>query len=233
MMINFSTLSFSLTGPSLSPNSDYTVKSCIILLHGLGSNGENLLDLAHLWKPYFPETAFFAPNAPFLYEMGPLFGQGYQWFKFDSQHPSYITQGLQKAIPYLSRYVTEILEIFHLSPQKIVLCGFSQGAMMALAFGLQYQQDIGGILSYSGGIFGSLPRTTLYPPLCLIHGEDDTVVPPYVFFESERLLKDHKIPFQSHLLKNLAHTIDGRGIDIGQTFLNACLEKTHAQTHKR
>ncbi len=222
MMNIFSPPSFSLTGPALGPTPGEAVKSCVILLHGLGSNGANLLDLGHVWKTRFPETAFFAPNAPFPYEMGPSFDDGYQWFKFDSQHPSYLAQGIQKALPYLARYLDEILETFSLPPQKVVLSGFSQGAMMALAFGLQYRHDIGGILAYSGGIFGPLSPSPLYPPLCLVHGEEDVVVPPRIFLESKRFLKDHKVPFQSHLLKNLSHTIDERGIDIGTTFLKKC-----------
>ncbi|OYZ38648.1 MAG: hypothetical protein B7Y25_00015 [Alphaproteobacteria bacterium 16-39-46] len=224
MMTPFFHPSFSLAGPSLGPAAGHDLKTCVILLHGLGSNGENLMDLGRCWHTHLPETAFFAPNAPFPYEMGPSFEEGYQWFKFDSQHPSYIDQGIQKALPYLSRYVDEILDAFSLSPQKIVLAGFSQGAMMALAFGLQCRQEIGGILAYSGGLFGSVIPSPIYPSLCLIHGEEDVVVPPRVFLESKRFLKDQKIPFQSHLLKNLSHTIDERGIDIGLTFIKTCFE---------
>ena len=95
---------------------------------------------------------------------------------------------------------------------------------MALAFGLQFRQDIGGILAYSGGLFGSIVPSPVYPSLCLIHGEDDVVVPPRLFLESKRFLKDEGIHFKSHLLKNLSHTIDERGIDIGLTFLKTCLE---------
>jgi len=226
MISSFSSSSFSLKGQFLGTKTGHNPKTCVILLHGLGSNGANLLDLGRHWSPYFPETAFLSPNAPFLYEGGSSFEEEYQWFRFDSQHPSYLDQGIQKAFPYLSHYVNDVLKAFNIAPQQIVLTGFSQGAMMALAFGLQCRQDIGGILAYSGGFFGSHHQLIgpPYPPLCLIHGEEDVVVPPRIFLESKNFLKDHGIPFQSHLLKNLSHTIDERGLDLGRTFLKNCFE---------
>lgn len=216
--------SLSLPDPSFL-SSPGTPKKCIILLHGLGSNGKNFLELGHLWKNHLPSTLFLAPNAPFSWEGNEFSAtKGYQWFGFDTHSSSYIEKGIQKALPFLSTYVDNILKAFNFVPRDIVFVGFSQGAMMSLAFGLQCRPDIGGVLAYSGGIFGSFTPPKVAPPLCIIHGQEDTVVPPSLFFETTNFLKQHHLPFESHLLPSLSHTISERGIELGAEFLKSCLK---------
>jgi phospholipase/carboxylesterase len=53
-----------LDGPSAPPASGGAPKSLVILLHGYGSNGEDLIDLAPYWQAALPDTLFLAPDAP-------------------------------------------------------------------------------------------------------------------------------------------------------------------------
>ncbi len=212
---------FSLNGTYLLPPPNTPIQKCIILLHGLGANGENLIDLAHLWAPHMQGTAFFSPNAPFPYEMSGFSSPGgFQWFNFESQDPISLENGIQIALPYLSTYIDEILEAFSLTPQDIALVGFSQGAMMAMAVGLRQRPSLGGIVSYSGAIFTDDPLPLTPPaPICLIHGAQDLIVPPEAFFKAVSYLEKNNAPFESHLLNDLSHDIDDRGSKIGEDFL--------------
>lgn len=214
-------LKFSLQGTYLLPPAGVPIKKCVILLHGLGANGENLIDLAHIWAPHLAGTAFLSPNAPFPYD-APGFSSftGFQWFNFESQDPKSLEKGIQIASPYLSTYIDEIIEAFSLDPQHLALVGFSQGAMMAMAVGLWKRPAIGGIVSYSGAIFTHNPiPLSKSPPLCLIHGNQDTIVPPQQFSKAVSFLENNHVFFESHLLDGLSHGIDDRAAKIGEDFL--------------
>lgn len=223
--MNMTSHTFSLNGAYLLPSPGIPIKKCVIFLHGLGANGENLIDLAHLWAPHLQNTAFLSPNAPFPYETSDfLSSTGFQWFDLKSQDPKLLENGIQIAFPYLSTYIDEIIEFFSLSSQDLALVGFSQGAMMALAMGLWRRPSLGGIVSYSGGIFSYKPLPpTKPPPLCLVHGTQDMVVLPETFFKSISFLEKNDIPTESHLLDGLSHTIDDRAAKIGENFLRKYL----------
>lgn len=219
-----------LSGPYHLPSPSLSIKTCVILLHGRGSNGENMMDLATSWLPHFPTTAFFCPNAPFPYaDQGINFPESYQWAPFEWQpfeawDFSIIEENLQKALPFLQKFIYQVHTYTKVPFEKIILGGFSQGSMMAFIYGLYERPVVGGVLGYSGAIFGSRPLPPgPYPHLTLIQGSEDQVVPLAAHKKACTFLNQHHIPYEEFVLPHLEHSIDLNGVKIGYTFLKKVL----------
>ncbi len=181
-----------LTGPIHKPLSGDKPRSICVLLHGVGSNGDDLISLAPIFAEEFPDTIFISPNAPEAYEFGV---GGYQWFPYYNRSHSQIIEGLEKASVIVGRYLQELLDEYKLPPEKLVLMGFSQGAMVSVHTGLTMQDNIAGVVSFSGGILKvdiSSLEVRSNPPICLIPGEADEVVPCNKSAASTKIL-DNKI----------------------------------------
>jgi len=205
-------------------------KYLVIFLHGYGSNGHNLLDLSHEFERAMPEAHFISPNAPQAWEGG--FPDAFQWFSLANVgiggNPKQLASDIEKANNILGNFIEKQLQRFKLSPENLFLIGFSQGAMMSMYHGLVMPKKIAGIISYSGKliipqIFGG--QINSKPNICLVHGEQDSVVPFVNFLEAKKILDEHEIPFESHAVKNLDHTIDIHGIKAGIGFAKKILEK--------
>jgi phospholipase/carboxylesterase len=210
----------SLTGPSAAPLSGKAPKQLIVLLHGYGSNGDDLYGLVPAVAPHFPDAQFLAPNAPYPCEMNP-FG-GYQWFGLREHTYQAMFGGAHEAEPILDAYLTKQLAHFGLPDAKLALVGFSQGTMMALHVGLRRPNAAAGIVGFSGLLVGdqALKREIKSkPPVCLIHGTMDAVVPFFAMQSSETALKACDVPVETHPRPGLSHSIDAEGIDIAVKFL--------------
>ncbi len=203
-------------------------KYLVIFLHGYGSNGHNLLDLAHEFERAMPQAHFISPNAPQAWEGG--FPDAFQWFSLANVGPGgdqkQLGHDIQKANDILENFIEKQLNRFQLTPENLFLIGFSQGAMMSMYHGLSVPKKVAGIISYSGKlilpqVFGGQIKSK--PEICLVHGEQDSVVPFVNFLEAEKILNTHEIPFESHAVKNLDHTIDIHGIRAGMGFVKKVL----------
>ena len=199
-------------------------KNLVIFLHGYGANGENLLDLSAEFNHVLPNAHYISPNAPQAWEGG--FPNAYQWFSLQNsganRDATKIAGEIKKSNKILGELVTTQLARFQLQPQNLFLVGFSQGAMMSMFHGLLMPKQPAGIISYSGKLI--LPEhigeiTVSKPQICLVHGEEDSVLPFTNFLEAEKLLQENKIPFESHAFENLDHTIDIHGIRAGMNFI--------------
>ncbi len=211
-----------LSGPILEATSG-TIKSMVILCHGYGSNGEDLINLAKTWQPSFPDTVFLAPNAP---ENSPNPG-GYQWFPINSFSKEERVAGTHKAAPALDGFIDESLKTYNLSPDHLVLVGFSQGTMMSLHIGLRRKHKIAGILGYSGALAGPdklISEMKSKPPVMLIHGAMDNVIPFPALFEAVGALEAAGIKIEKHISQNTAHGIAKDGMEKGAEFLQKVLE---------
>ncbi len=205
-----------------------TPTDLVIFLHGYGSNGENLLGLAHEFHHVLPNAHFISPNAIEAWEGG--FPDAYQWFSLAGQNINLAktAQDVKSANKILSNFITAQLDRFKLQPQNLYLVGFSQGAMMSLYQGLIMPEKLAGIISYSGKLI--LPEhlgeiTVSKPEICLVHGKEDSVLPFTNFIEAEKLLQQHQVPFESHPVDNLDHTIDIHGIRAGLKFIKKLTQK--------
>ena len=196
--------------------------SLVILLHGLGSNGRDLISLAPMWAGDMPNTVFVSPDAPFPCDMVPAgYPDSFQWFSLQDRDPHIVLQGVQRAQPILDSFITEQIEKYGVTPEKTILAGFSQGTMMSLYTAPRYPQTLGGVLGYSGALCGEPGDIKL--PICLIHGEADDVVPFSAYNAARGKLIGAGFKVSGHSTPGLAHSIDQAGIDAGAEFLKEIL----------
>jgi phospholipase/carboxylesterase len=210
-----------LTHQTYSPHNPEKIRKLVVLLHGLGSNGADLISLAPMWADQLPHTLFLAPNAPMPH---PMVADGFQWFELWSKTPADWVAGAQSATKLFMPWLNAQLAEHKLNMADVALVGFSQGCMMALHIGLQLEPQVAGILGYSGAFVpnGASPLTS--PPIMLVHGTLDSVVPFSSLAASEEALKNLGLPHvHTHPIKNLDHTIDQEGLNVGLGFLQQCL----------
>tara|TARA_R110000868_G_scaffold33856_16_gene122607 strand:- start:226 stop:930 length:705 start_codon:yes stop_codon:yes gene_type:complete len=227
-----------LSGPTLPPSSGEPATSAVVLLHGYGSNGNDLIGLAPFFAKILPNAVFYSPNAPEGWEGG--MGGAYQWFGLSDFDPDLMRRdpmrmgatfngmikGARKAVPALDQYLDQILEHHSLEAKRMVLFGFSQGTMMALHVGLRRTEQVAGILGFSGALVGAdllADEIKTKPPVTLVHGEDDPVVPVQAMVEAVEALKAADVSVESYAIPGLQHGIDGNGAQIGAAFLKAHL----------
>jgi phospholipase/carboxylesterase len=201
------------------PKSGGKPKSIVVLLHGYGANGRDLLDLAGYWDDALPDTVFVSPDAPFPCEMAPY---GYQWFSLQDWSVATMLKGAEAAAPILNQFIDEMLQKYDLLDEKLALAGFSQGCMMSLYVGPRRKKPIAGVLGYSGALLGS--ETLTGPgihkiPVRLIHGDMDTVVPVQAYHLAKAALEGAGFTVSGGITSGLPHSIDEAGIESGAEFL--------------
>lgn len=214
-----------LKGPILGTYSGASPKSIVVLLHGYGSNGEDLISLANHWKTMLPDTLFVSPNAPFPCSIMP-YAIGYQWFALPSLDLYTLSINVSESLPVLQRYIDCVLEEYNLSEKNLALVGFSQGCIMSISAGLSRGNELAGIVGYSGAYLpdNSLPIQSK-PEILLVHGNNDDVVPISYFQESIQNLRKIGVKLQDHICFGLDHSIDEQGIALGGAFLREKLYK--------
>lgn len=199
-------------------------KYLVIFLHGYGSNGENLLSLAHEFEYALPDAHYISPNAVEPWEGG--FPDSYQWFSLyrnnDRKALPDIAGNIKNSNKILSEFVEKQLQRFNLKYEELFLVGFSQGAMMAMYQGFILKQKPAGVISFSGKVI--LPemlgeKILSKPEICLIHGEQDSVLPFTNFTEAKKILTEQNISHESHPISYLDHSIDIHGIRMAQNFI--------------
>ena len=209
----------SLSGPSRPPASGGKPRRLVILLHGRGADGNDLIGLAPYWARLLPEAEFVAPDAPFPVEPE---GWGYQWFNSYAPSPELRLAGVRAAAPILDGFIDEALAGRGLGPGDVALVGFSQGAMMSLFVGLRRAAPVAGIIAYSGRLTApELLASELRsrPRVLLVHGTDDPVVPYASLPEAEAALKAAAVPVESLSCPGIGHSIDEGGLRRGGAFL--------------
>ncbi len=217
-----------LSGPIVPPRAGGKPDSIVIFLHGLGDSGAGLIDLAMPLAQELPHTAFHSPDAPEPYAMAPF---GRQWFGLQDWSQQAIYDGAGRAAPFLHDYIDALLKTYTLPPTRLALMGFSQGGMMALHAGLRRPDRLGAVLSYSGGLVGSehlAAEIRSHPPVLLVHGMLDTVVPYAAMPASMQYLKNTDVPVETETRPMLGHGIDDEGIMRGAHFLRRHLVDAEA-----
>ena len=206
-----------LSGPEYLPQGK--VKNVVILLHGLGSNGEDLLGLVPMLSPLLPQTAFLAPHAPLP---TPFAAQGFQWFAYWDRTPLQMMADIKIATPLIVNFIHDTCTRFDITPQQIILCGFSQGTMMSLYTGLRFIDGLGGIIGFSGLLMSPetlpLEKVKNLPPVLLVHGLQDTVVPAAGSLQAEIILKSLGCDVTYVQRPSLGHSIDEQGIKAAVEF---------------
>ncbi len=212
-----------LDGPRLGPADGGPAKALVVMLHGVGADGNDLIGLAPMWASLLPGVAFVSPNAPEACDMAPY---GYQWFSLQDRRPAAMLAGVQAAAPVLNAFLDRELERLGLGPERLALVGFSQGTMTALYTAPRRPSAVAGVLGYSGALIGAETlaiEATARPPVMLVHGTADPIVPFGAMTAAEQALGAAGIPVESHARPGLAHGIDEDGLRLGVGFLKRVL----------
>jgi phospholipase/carboxylesterase len=217
-----------LDGPCIEPRSG-SARQLVVFLHGYGADGNDLIALGQEWQPLLPDTAFVSPNAPELCAGAP---KGRQWFDITSRDMSERWRGVNKAAPLLDAFLDAELARRSLPGSALALVGFSQGSMMALHVGLRRALSPAAIVGYSGlyvtpegkdGPARAQAEIRSRPPVLLVHGDRDDLIPPQALFISANALAAAEVPVEWHLSQGLGHGIDGEGLRHGGHFLARAL----------
>lgn len=211
-----------LTGPRISPKSGKPPRQLVVILHGYGADGEDLIDLGRAWADTLPDAVFLAPNAPEPLPFEALGGR--QWFALQERDMREYSLGAETARAILDTYLDSELQRYGLSDNELALVGFSQGAMMALHTGLRRSAPPKGLLAYSGLLPApdQLQAVNIATPVLMVHGAEDEVVPPYHLDAGTKALTNAGVSVEGHLLEGLGHSIDERAMVLGGRFLNRC-----------
>jgi phospholipase/carboxylesterase len=213
-------------GPRLTPRSG-NAQQLVVFLHGYGADGNDLIEIGRAWQQLLPQAAFVSPHAPEPCAMAP---GGRQWFTLTFRDPNERWSGVNHAAPGLERFLDAELARHRLPPSALALVGFSQGTMMALHVGLRRAVSPIAIVGYSG-LFVLPPGATAEtvaaeiksrPPVLLVHGDQDELIPAQALFAATQALAALDIPAEWHLSAGVGHGIDLEGLRHGGEFLARC-----------
>ena len=214
-----------LKGPHRDALSGKTSSLCIIL-HGYGADGNDLIGLAQPLAEYLPDVKFVAPNAPDQCTNNPM---GYQWFPIpwlDGSSDEEAAQGIENASEILNDFIDEAMAEAGVGPERTVLLGFSQGTMMSLEVGLRRAEQLAGIIGFSGRLVREealAAEIKSHPPVALIHGDIDDVVPPSSMPEAAEILDKNGVQVFTHVSQGTGHGIAPDGLGVALSFMKQVL----------
>lgn len=197
-------------------------KNMLVLLHGYGADGSDLLGLADVMEPHLPGTAFLAPDAPEPIRGG---GGGRQWFPIpwiDGSSEVEAGLGLAAAADDLNGFLDARLLEEGLTPDRLVLLGFSQGAMMSLHVAPRRDREVAGIVAISGRLLrpdALAAEAKVKPPVLLIHGDQDPVVPFSDMAKAGDALVAAGFPTYGHVMRGTGHGIAPDGLGVALQFI--------------
>lgn len=206
-------------GPSHGPHSGGKPKQLILLLHGYGADGNDLIGLAPVLAPFMPDAVFHSPNAPYPCEGNPM---GFQWFGINRLDPASRLAGTRAAAPFVDEFLDDKLATYGLDESKTVLIGFSQGTMMSLHVGLRRARQLAGIVGFSGALAGAevlKDEIRSRPPILLVHGDADPMLPHQLTEEAAIALQKNGVEVAVHIAQGVGHGIDQTGLSNAARFL--------------
>ena len=210
---------YNLEAISISPFSKNKPQQVIVLCHGYGGDGKDISTLAINWQRFLPEAIFLCPNAPEICAVNP---QGYQWFDLSSDKEELILEKSLIAEEKLNTFIDQILNNFQLEPNNLALVGFSQGCMLSIQIALKKKKQISCLIGYSGKVINQKHLSDNIhskPKIFLMHGANDTLVPPTHLLEAKEYLVKHGLKIKTKIFKDCEHRIPVEGVSLGLEFL--------------
>lgn len=170
----------------------------ILLIHGYGSNEEDLFSFADDLPDEFHVISVRA-----LFTLS--FGM-YGWYEIDfvnMQKFNNIPQGIESRNK-LMKFIDEIVKLENLDAGNIWLCGFSQGAILSYGIALNHPEKVKFVACLSGypekDFIGEIDQNKDYSNLdfFISHGTEDAVIPIEWARMGKPLLDDLKIKNEYH-----------------------------------
>jgi phospholipase/carboxylesterase len=220
-----------LSGPMLAPANGQAPDSAVVLLHGYGSDGNDLIAMAPHFQHLLPGALFVSPHAP---DRAGAMGSGFQWFPIDwdfgANRLAQRQLGVIEARPVIVDFLNDLWEQTGITPDRTLLVGFSQGAMMALHVGLSLpvEQTLMGVIGISGAFlppdnFGDPGLAK--PPVCLVHGDRDDVVSPQHSADASNLLTNSGFALNYHVSRGTGHGVSADGLEEIAKFIEKVANK--------
>ncbi|NNE88178.1 MAG: phospholipase [Silicimonas sp.] len=209
------------------PSASGQDSSIVLFLHGYGADGADLLGLADPLAPHLPDTVFVAVNAPERSMANP---QGFQWFPIpwiDGSTDAAAAEGMLRAARELDGFLDKVLADEGLSPDRLVLFGFSQGTMMSLHVAPRRVDPVAGVVGFSGRLMmperlaGEMVSS---PPVLLVHGNQDDVVPFEEMQMAGEALQGAGFQVFGHVMEGTAHGIAPDGLSVALAFIREVLD---------
>lgn len=211
-----------LTSERREPVSGET-RSVVVFLHGYGANGADLLGLADPLGEHLPDTLFVAPDAP---ERVAGMPNANQWFPLpwiDGSSEEECERGMMQAVQDLNAFLDALMVDEDVLPEQVVLFGFSQGTMMALHVAPRREDEIAGVVAFSGRMQtpeSLADEAVSRPPILLIHGDQDDVVPPESLPKAAEALEEAGwTDVFAHIMKGTGHGIAPDGLSVALAFM--------------
>ena len=201
---------------SLSKNKPH---QAIVLCHGYGGDGRDISVLANNWQRFLPNCIFLCPNAPEICAVNP---QGYQWFDLTSEKEEVILEKSLIAEEKLNIFLNQVLDNFQLDSSNLALVGFSQGCMIGIQIALKKKKQINCLVGYSGKVINQKHLSNNInskPKIFLMHGANDTIVPPTYLLEAKEYLISRGLKIKTKMFKDCEHKISVEGSSLGLEFL--------------
>lgn len=212
------------TGRAGAPKGE--AEALVIFLHGYGANGADLLGLAEPLAPHLPGAAFLAPDAPSACAGVP---GGYQWFPIpwiDGSSEADSLAGMAQAVGRLDAFLDAVAEDEGIAAASTVLLGFSQGTMMALHVAPRRPEPVAAVVGFSGRLLLAerlAGEARVRPPILLLHGDADEVVPPAALPEAGQALDAAGFDVQGYVMRGTGHGIAPDGLGAALHFIRARL----------
>lgn len=206
-----------LMGPVQRTKLAQPAEQLFFIFHGWGADGQNLLDIAEALSHDFPLAEFHLPNAPYLCESNT---SGYQWFSLADQSSKALMSEADSIAPSVENNIKEKTQHANIDYKKVVLMGFSQGAMLAKHLALTRPNLCGAVVAFSGKLI-DVPKVIVQnvPPMILVHGDEDLVIPVEAMVESFHTLRDLGITTDAYRMAELGHGINQAGLELAHTFI--------------
>ena len=201
----------------LTIESKEKLQNIMIFIHGYGSSGHDLISLSNHFSNHFPNIGFISPHAPQI--MAP---NSYYWFPINNFEADHLLTGINSALEILDNFIQDIRNKYTIkNTSQIILCGFSQGALLALHYALTRKKSLGGVLAFSGGAINDYLKNNIknQTPICLIHGQNDQVLPATYSKETAMMLNEKQHPHSLKIIEKLEHNINKSGLDFAIDFL--------------
>ncbi len=197
-------------------------KGLVVFLHGYGADGADLLGLSDVLAPHLPGVALVAPDAPERCVGG---GFGFQWFPIpwlDGSPQAAAEAGLVAASRDLNGFLDTLLEQEGLGADRLVLVGFSQGAMMSMEVAVRRDEAVAGVVAISGRLLrpeALAAEAVVKPPILLIHGDQDPVVPFADMGKAGDALVSAGFQTFAHVMRGTGHGIAPDGLGVALQFI--------------